>query len=95
MGYDCRVLFTVASDGALKTQLCWLPSTCDPPACAETFILFPRDSLPGLAETNRPGYRGIQNGIRLVDHYSELDDLTAHDYYVKDYLWNGSEFIVR
>ena len=62
---------------------------------AETFVLFPRDSLPGLAETKRPSYHGIKNGIRLVDHYSELDDPTAHDYFTKDYIWNGSEFIVR
>jgi hypothetical protein len=95
MGYDCRVLCTVTGDGVLKTQFCWLPSTCDPPACAETFILFPRDSLPAMPETQRAGYHGIKNGIRLIDHYSELDDPTAHDYFVKDYLWNGAGFDVR
>ena len=94
-GNDCRTLCTLNNDGILKTHFSWIPSSCDPPVAEETFILFPPDSLPDLAEAKRPSYHGIKNGIRLVSHDYDLGDSTAHDYYLKDYLWTGSEFVAQ
>jgi hypothetical protein len=92
MGFDERTICTVDTTGVIWTHFSWIPSSCDPPMCMETFVLFPGDSLPARPEEKRARYEGLPNGVRLVMHDWDMDDSLSHEYSVRDYLWNGAGF---
>lgn len=76
----------------LTRQLNWCPGACDPPSCSETFMLFPDDKLAADPKIKRKEYKGISNGIReITDSYS-TDDEFSHEFYVHDFMWNGTDF---
>ncbi|XDD47138.1 SH3 domain-containing protein [Leptospira sp. WS39.C2] len=91
-GYSNEQLFTLNHDLKITPQFSWNPGACDPPSCAETWLVFPMETLPEDKKLARKMVKGKENIIIEVTHHFDVDEPNQHDYYQTEYLWNGIQF---
>lgn len=91
-GYSNEQVFTLNRELKITPQFSWNPGSCDPPACAETWLVFPKDTLPEDKKMNRKTLKGKENTIIELMHSFDLDETNQHDFYQSEYVWNGSQF---
>ncbi|TGL45254.1 SH3 domain-containing protein [Leptospira perdikensis] len=91
-GYTNEQLVSVSSDSKLVSQFSWNPGSCDPPACAESWLVFPGETLLEDTKIKRKITKGKTNTIQELTHSFDIDDSNSHEYYKSEYKWNGTHF---
>ncbi|TGM55154.1 SH3 domain-containing protein [Leptospira biflexa] len=91
-GYSNEQIFILNSENKISPQFSWNPGACDPPSCSETWLVFPKDTLPEDKKISRKLVKGKDNAIIEVMHSFDVEDPNQHDYYQTEYTWNGSLF---
>lgn len=91
-GYSNEQVFILNQDLKILPQFSWNPGACDPPACAETWLVFPKETLPEDQKLGRKQYKGKDNTIIELMHSFDIDEPNQHDYYQTEYKWNGIRF---
>ncbi|TGM01438.1 SH3 domain-containing protein [Leptospira jelokensis] len=91
-GYSNEQLFTFDQNFKIQPQFSWNPGACDPPACSESWLIFPKDTLPEDKKIMRKSILGKENTIIELMHSFDIDEPNQHDYYQSEYLWNGQNF---
>ncbi|BDA77763.1 hypothetical protein LPTSP3_g06930 [Leptospira kobayashii] len=84
--------FITLKDGKLTSHFSRVPGMCDPPSCAESWLVFPDDILTADSEIKRKIYKGKPNTIREITRHYDIDDISAQEYYEREYIWNGKTF---
>ncbi|WP_411823581.1 SH3 domain-containing protein [Leptospira sp. 'Mane'] len=90
-GYPEETFITL-KDGNLTSHFSRIPGMCDPPSCAESWLLFPEDVLAANKEIGRKAYKGKPNTILEISRHYDLDDSSAQEYFESEYIWNGKIF---
>ncbi|PJZ85140.1 hypothetical protein CH366_02415 [Leptospira harrisiae] len=91
-GYTNEQIFTIDKDSKFVSQFSWNPGACDPPSCAESWLVFPNENLIADKKINRKVTKGKPNTIIELTHSFEIDDESSHEYYQSEYNWNGTIF---
>ncbi len=91
-GYSNEQVFILNQDLKILPQFSWNPGSCDPPACAETWLVFPKETLPEDPKLGRKLYKGKENTIIELMHSFDIDEPNQHDYFQSEYIWNGTRF---
>jgi hypothetical protein len=92
-GLEQEFIIAIDANGLLRNQFSWYTSACDPPSCAENFLIFPDDSLPEDKMTNRKLTKGKKNKIILLTRSYDMDDPKSDSFSSIEYNWNGMDFI--
>lgn len=93
-GYTYNQFFTLSNKGKLNKEFGLVPSSCDPPACGEQFVLFPEDELkpdPNLKRKNN--FKANKNEIVIIYHSFSSDEDKEHEWSQQIYKWDGSKFL--
>lgn len=91
-GYTNERLITISPDTKLVSHFSWNPGSCDPPSCAESWLVFPNETLPEDTKTKRKITKGKPNTIQELTHSFDIEDSSSHEYYKSEYKWNGTKF---
>ncbi|MCW7494378.1 SH3 domain-containing protein [Leptospira sp. 2 VSF19] len=91
-GYTNEQIFTIDKDFKFVSQFSWNPGACDPPSCAESWLIFPNETLSADKKINRKATKGKPNSIIELTHSFDIDDESSHEYYQSEYIWNGTNF---
>ncbi|PJZ46775.1 SH3 domain-containing protein [Leptospira brenneri] len=91
-GYTNEQLITISPDQKLISQFSWNPGACDPPSCAESWLVFPNESLEQDPKTQRQLTKGKKNTIQELTHSFDIEDSNFHEYYKTEYIWDGNSF---
>lgn len=91
-GYTNEQIFTMDKDLKFVPQFSWNPGACDPPSCAESWLIFPNENLPADKRINRKLIKGKPNTIIELTHSFDVDDESSHEYFQSEYNWNGTIF---
>lgn len=91
-GYTNEQLITISAEEKIVSHFSWNPGSCDPPTCAESWLVFPKETLAEDAKTQRKVTKGKPNTIQEVTHSFDIDDSNFHEYYKSEYIWNGTIF---
>ncbi|TGM73133.1 SH3 domain-containing protein [Leptospira mtsangambouensis] len=91
-GYTNEQIFTLDKDLKFISQFSWNPGACDPPSCAESWLVLPTETLPADKKINRKVTKGKPNTIIELTHSFDIDDESSHEYYQSEYIWNGTTF---
>ncbi|TGL87598.1 SH3 domain-containing protein [Leptospira congkakensis] len=91
-GYTNELLISISPDNKLISQFSWIPGSCDPPSCAESWLVFPNETLSEDKKTQRKLTKGIKNTIQELTHSFDIEDSNFHEYYKSEYIWNGTTF---
>ncbi|MCW7480833.1 SH3 domain-containing protein [Leptospira kanakyensis] len=91
-GYTNEQLITISPDKKLISQFSWNPGSCDPPSCAESWLVFPSETLNADIKTQRKTTKGKKNTIQELTHSFDIEDSNFHEYYKSEYIWNGTTF---
>ncbi|EMY70702.1 SH3 domain-containing protein [Leptospira vanthielii] len=91
-GYTNEQLITISPDAKLVSHFSWNPGSCDPPSCAESWLVFPKETLPEDTKIKRKVIKGKPNTIQEITHSFDIDDSNSHEYYQSEYIWNGTIF---
>lgn len=91
-GYTNEQIFTLDQNYKIQLQFSWNPGACDPPACSETWLVFPKETLPEDQKLMRKRTKGKENTIIELMHSFDIEEPNQHDYYQSEYNWNGHIF---
>ncbi|TGN19021.1 SH3 domain-containing protein [Leptospira idonii] len=91
-GYTNETIISIDQEGKLSGHFSWLAGSCDPPACAESWLVFPNQTLPADSKIKRKTYKGHPNTILEVSRNYDIEDESATEYYERHHIWNGRTF---
>lgn len=91
-GYTQQTILSLSKDGKLTSHFSWLEGSCDPPACMESWLVFPSETLKKDEIINRSETKGQKNTIIEISRSYDIDDPKSNDYFKKLHIWNGKKF---
>ncbi|WCL49847.1 SH3 domain-containing protein [Leptospira sp. GIMC2001] len=94
-GLTQEFIFTIDANWKIKKQFHWQEAACDPPSCADYFLLMPTDSLSADPKTKRKEAKGKKDKIVILNHFYDIDEPNSHDFSFTEYKWNGSDFTLE
>lgn len=91
-GFSNEQVFILNQDFKILPQFSWNPGACDPPSCSETWLVFPKETLPEDKKILRKVIKGKENTIIEVTHSFDVEETNLHDFYQTEYIWKGNQF---
>ncbi|MCZ8343613.1 MAG: SH3 domain-containing protein [Leptospira sp.] len=91
-GYNQQIIISLSKDGTLTNHFSWLEGSCDPPACMESWLVFPSETLKKDDSIKRVETKGQKNTIIEISRSYDIDDPKSNDYFKKLHIWNGKTF---
>lgn len=91
-GFTNEQVFILNQDFKILPQFSWNPGACDPPSCSETWLVFPKETLPEDKKILRKVIKGKENTIIEVTHSFDVEETNQHDFYQTEYIWKGNQF---
>jgi hypothetical protein len=92
-GLNQEFIIAIDAKGILRNQFSWYTTACDPPSCAENFLVLPGDLLQEDKKTKRKSIKGKKDTITLLTRSYDLDDPKSDSFSSIEYNWNGMDFI--
>ncbi|GBF49988.1 SH3 domain protein [Leptospira ryugenii] len=87
--YSEETIFSIDSKQKINKFFTWTQGGCDPPSCADTWLVFPGETLKEDKSIKRKKYQGEKNTILEVTRSYNIDDETENSFNTVRYLWNG------